>query len=71
MRTLILFLSIWAIHLTGQSTLTGTIIDDQGQPVFYANVVLYASQDSSLIKGVVSEMDGTFALSEIEFIQMN
>ncbi len=66
MRTLILFLSIWAIHLTGQSTLTGTIIDDQGQPVFYANVVLYASQDSSLIKGVVSEMDGTFALSEIE-----
>ncbi len=65
MRTLILILSIWVTQLSAQSTLTGTIIDDQSQPVSYANVVLYSSQDSTLIKGVVSEGDGTFALSDI------
>ena len=42
--------------------LTGTIIDEQGQPVSYANVYLLHPSDSSLIGGGVSNEAGYFAV---------
>ena len=42
--------------------LTGTIIDEQGQPVPYANVFLLQTSDSTLIGGGVSNEAGLFVI---------
>ena len=40
----------------------GTIIDEQGQPVAYANIALLSPQDSALITGGVSNERGLFVI---------
>ena len=42
--------------------LTGTIIDDQGHPVAYANIAVLNPADSTLIGGGVSNESGYFAI---------
>ena len=42
--------------------LTGTIIDEQNQPVAYANVAILNSTDSTLLGGGVSNESGYFAI---------
>ncbi len=42
--------------------LTGTIIDEQGQPVAYANIAILNPADSTLISGGVSNASGYFAI---------
>ena len=42
--------------------LTGTIIDEQGQPVGYANVAILNPADSTLLGGGVSNESGYFAI---------
>ena len=40
----------------------GTIIDEQGQPIAYANIALLSPQDSTLITGGVSNESGFFVI---------
>ena len=42
--------------------LTGTVIDEQGQPVAYANVALLNPADSTLLSGGVSNESGVFVI---------
>ena len=49
------------IHKTDRH-LTGTIVDEQGQPVGYANVAILNPADSSLLSGGVSNESGYFAI---------
>ena len=42
--------------------LTGTIIDEQGQPVAYANIAVLNPSDSTLLGGGVSNESGYFAI---------
>ena len=42
--------------------LTGTIIDEQGQPVAYANIAILNPADSTLLSGGVSNESGYFAV---------
>ena len=42
--------------------LTGTIIDEQGEPVAYANVAILNPSDSTLLSGGVSNESGYFAV---------
>ena len=42
--------------------LTGTIIDEQGQPVAYANITILNPIDSTLLSGGVSNESGYFAI---------
>ena len=42
--------------------LTGTIIDEQGQPIAYANVAILNPADSTLLSGGVSNESGYFAI---------
>jgi hypothetical protein len=42
--------------------LTGTIIDEQSQPVAYANIALLNPADSTLLSGGVSNESGYFAI---------
>ena len=40
----------------------GTVIDEQGQPVAYANIALLSPQDSTLVTGGVSNESGLFVI---------
>ena len=43
--------------------LTGTIVDEQGLPVAYANVAVMNAADSALLSGGVSNESGYFAMA--------
>ena len=49
------------IHKTDRH-LTGTIIDEQGQPAAYANIAILNPTDSTLLSGGVSNESGYFAI---------
>lgn len=49
------------IHKTDRH-LTGTVIDENGQPIGYANVALLNPSDSTLLSGGVSNESGYFAI---------
>jgi len=53
--------------LHGQSTLSisGQIMDEQDQPVSFANIALYNRADSSFISGTTSDQEGIFKLSHV------
>lgn len=55
--------------------ISGKVIDEAGQPVTYANVVLYSLPDSMYIHGVSTDSDGCFLIpitvQKSYFIQIN
>ena len=57
---LLLFLTL-AAGLAAQ-TIGGRLVDEQGHPMPYANVVLLSLPDSAYVTGVVSREDGSFQL---------
>lgn len=54
-----------AIRLCAQSSVVGVAKDEQSAPLPFANVVLFASADSSFIKGEVSRQDGRFGFQNL------
>lgn len=61
-RTLITFLCFSAITPMMAQGIKGKIVDEKGEPLAFANVVLLNRQDSAFVKGVVSGEDGHFAI---------
>ena len=61
-RTLITFLCSSAITPMMSQDIKGKIVDEKGEPLAFANVVLLNRQDSAFVKGVVSGEDGQFAI---------
>ena len=59
---LITFLCFSAISPMMAQDIKGKIVDEKGQPLAFANVVLLNRQDSAFVKGVVSGEDGHFAI---------
>ena len=43
-----------AVQLQAQVTVTGKVIDEQQQPVPYANIVLLSLPDSTFVAGSIS-----------------
>ncbi len=65
-RFFFIFLLFFAFApLFGQQSLTGQLLDEEGAALGFANVMLLHPEDSSLVKGTVSEADGSFAF-EVE-----
>ena len=64
MKRLILFslICLVAIASTAQG-ISGRVIDEQAQPMPFANVVLVNHADSAFIAGAVTKDDGTFSIS--------
>lgn len=60
-RTLITFLCFSAITPIMAQDIKGKIVDEKGEPLAFANVMLLNRQDSAFVKGVVSGEDGHFA----------
>ena len=61
-RTLITFLCFPAITPMMAQDIKGKIVNEKGEPLAFANVVLLNRQDSAFVKGVVSGEDGHFAI---------
>ena len=65
MNRLIAFLCacLLATLATQAQTLTGKLLDENNQPLPYANIVLLSLPDSAFVAGCVSADDGTFSLN--------
>lgn len=57
----ILFCLAVCCDIEAQS-IRGTIVDEQGEPLGFANVVALSLPDSAFVAGTISQNDGTFAL---------
>lgn len=55
-----------SVNATAQCIIRGTINDDLGKPVPYANVLLLHSPDSSLAKGAITNSGGYFEFKNIK-----
>ncbi len=66
MKNLLFFciLAVVSLHVQAR-TVKGKVLDEQKQPLPYANVVLLSLPDSAFVKGTVTDMDGCFSLSEV------
>lgn len=64
---LLLFLFLLTLNLgfAQDQTVSGTVVDNQNQPITFANVVLLAAIDSTLIMGTVSGENGDFSLASV------
>ncbi len=52
--------------LSAQNQVSGTVIDEKQNPVFYANVAIYQLPDSTLINGNATDEDGKFIIENIK-----
>ena len=56
------FAFILSLTFSIQAQLKGTLIDQEQQPIEFANIALYSLPDSVMITGTVSDEKGNFAL---------
>lgn len=65
----LIFVVIFAaliFNLKAQSSIQGNLNDDDGNPVLFANVAIYKSSDSSLVKVEISNENGAFRILNIK-----
>ena len=66
-RFMIIFLSnILCLSVFSQISYTGKLLDENSQPLPYANVVLLSLPDSAFVTGTVSDEGGSFSLQAEE-----
>ncbi|MEM8762954.1 MAG: TonB-dependent receptor [Bacteroidota bacterium] len=53
---------LWVSFFYAQNRISGTIVDQVGMPLAFANVLLLNSEDSKLIVGAISDEEGRFLL---------
>lgn len=61
----LLFLFIFTSCYTQGSTIFGSVVNDNEEPVIYANLALFASSDSTLVKVQTSDDNGYFKFQNI------
>lgn len=67
MKNLIIFLLCsFSFTIQAQHQVSGVINTPSNEPIFYANAVLFNLQDSSLIKGEISNDKGLFTIKNIK-----
>ena len=62
-KALLLLCSLTSAGEIAAQTVSGKLIDENKQPLPYANVVLLALPDSTFVTGTVTAEDGTFSLN--------
>jgi len=62
MKSLLTFFTLFIAFYCQAEKLTGIVIDENDDPIYYATVALYAVVDSSLVNAASTEEDGTFSL---------
>ncbi len=50
----------------GQGTITGSVIDSTtGDPIEYANIILFSNDDSTQVTGTITDAEGAFTLTSV------
>ncbi len=62
MKNIISFIALFlcSLNIYAQSTIKGTLLNENKQPVPSANVILLSLPDSTLVKGAISNEKGVF-----------
>lgn len=67
MRKIVFVLWMVCYALVGNAQrLSGSLVDEQGMPVGFANVVLLAASDSAFVQGTITDEQGNFAFAETQ-----
>lgn len=61
----IFLLTLSVVRLSAQSTLTGSVYDEENQPLSGSNVILLHSKDSTIALGTVANATGAFVLDKV------
>lgn len=64
-RLLLVFTLLTTVISAFAYTVVGTVVDAVGEPLISASVRLLASGDSTVVKGVVSDVDGKFTIPNV------
>lgn len=59
---LTILLALYCFPAVGQTLIEGTVTDEEGAPLEFANVMLLALPDSTLLQGTVTDAQGHFSL---------
>lgn len=58
----LLLCTAFHVALSAENELVGIVADESGNPVEFANVALMSQRDSTLVDGVVTDLNGRFSL---------
>lgn len=65
MRKVILLLGlVLQVIIVDAQSVSGSLVDEKGNPVSFANVVLLSSKDSSFVQGTISNEQGIFSIDQ-------
>lgn len=65
MRKVILLLGlVLQVIIVDAQSVSGSLVDEKGNPVSFANVVLLSSKDSSFVQGTISNEQGIFSINQ-------
>ena len=59
-------LLFFTLNVTGQSSISGNLADQEGHALAFANVLLLSASDSSLVKGTVVAENGAYSFVAIQ-----
>lgn len=58
-------LCLWPFLAISQSAINGQLLDNQEEPIIYANIVLHNASDSVIVKVETTDIDGQFLFQNI------
>ena len=68
MRKVILLLGlVLQVIIVDAQSVSGSLVDEKGNPVSFANVVLLSSKDSSFVQGTISNESFSALISKSRF----
>lgn len=68
MRFILIFLFLVSLPFLAKSQLRGKVTDAQSKvPLEFASVAVYKSQDSTLVEGSITDVDGVFLIENVPF----
>ena len=62
----LLILSCTTLTNAQDYTVQGIVLDADGRAVEYANILLLQQSDSTIVKGMSTEVDGTFVFTDVQ-----
>lgn len=69
-RVILTAVGLVALISLNAQNITGKIVDEQGEPMGFANIVALSLPDSAFVSGTISKEDGTFAFDVEEKAQL-
>ncbi|KQC32340.1 TonB-dependent receptor [Nonlabens sp. YIK11] len=65
MKIITLMVLLVSLQITAQHSIQGNLVDEQNQPVAYANALLFKMPDSTYYKGTTTDENGRFKMENI------